>query len=194
MPTSKVSQKGVVLQYFKDNPNRDIPTAEVVDVVVQEYLRLTGKPLRDPDRAIRTLHSESRLIKVSDGIYRYEPGYVRMSDSLKVEFTQSEKEEILKAGYYRCAICGATEEQGAVLHIDHIRPRSKGGDASIENGQVLCSQHNNLKKNYSQTETCKRVFIQMQNRAVDLQDSEMRNFVRDVLVVFDRYGIDTHIQ
>jgi len=43
-----------------------------------------------------------------------------------------------------CRLCGAGPDD-AVLHVDHIIPRSQGGSSDIDNLQVLC-QHCNLGK------------------------------------------------
>jgi 5-methylcytosine-specific restriction protein A len=42
-----------------------------------------------------------------------------------------------------CSACGATED----LTGDHIHPRSKGGQATIENVRVLCRSCNSRKGN-----------------------------------------------
>ncbi len=81
----------------------------------------------------------------------------------------------------------------ATLHADHIVPRSKGGKATVDNGQVLCSQHNNLKKNYGQTETCKRMYRVLYDRAVALNDIAMREFIEDVMLIYEKHGINSHI-
>lgn len=52
------------------------------------------------------------------------------------------KKEVLSRGAYTCAQCGAKESQGAILHVDHIIPRSKGGSNDINNLQILCSACN----------------------------------------------------
>ena len=106
---------------------------------------------------------------------------------------QHKRKEILKAGNYKCAICGATEESGAVLHIDHIKPRSKGGKSAISNGQVLCSEHNNRKKFYAQTETGKMFFINLHSQAKEHNDSKLIAFVEDVLKVYETHDINSHI-
>ena len=43
-----------------------------------------------------------------------------------------------------CQLCGATKEKGAVLHVDHIKPRSKYPDLALtlDNLQVLCKDCN----------------------------------------------------
>ena len=42
----------------------------------------------------------------------------------------------------RCQLCGAEARDGAKLHIDHIRPWSKGGETALSNLRVLCAQCN----------------------------------------------------
>ena len=191
MPRSKITQKGLVLSYFKARPNQDVPTPEIVDWATAEYERITGKPLRDPDRMIRSLYSEGKLVKVRNGVYRYDPDAVfERGDEF---FSSAQKAEILKNGGYRCALCGVTEVEGADLHADHIVPRDKGGKATVENGQVLCSTHNNLKKNYGQTETCKRMYKVLYETAVRLDDPSMLAFVEDVMRVYEKHNINSHI-
>ena len=188
---AKITQKGLIFEYYENRPNQDIETPEVVDWATTVYLRLTGRHLRDPDRMIRSLYEEGKLIKVETGVYRYDPDAVSEGDDLN--FTAAQKSEILERGGYRCAICGATKATGTNLHIDHVRPRSKGGKAAIDNGQVLCSRHNNLKKNYGQTETCKRMYRAIYQQAVAANDITMLRFVEDVMRVYDEHNINSHI-
>lgn len=102
MVERRVTQKGLIFEYFMARPNQDIPTPEVVDWATEEYLRITGKPLRDPDRMIRSLFEEGKLIKEQIGLYRYDPEAV--TDKSEENFTASQKAEILKNGGYRCAM------------------------------------------------------------------------------------------
>jgi len=45
--------------------------------------------------------------------------------------------KILARDNFRCVYCGATA-QASQLHIDHVIPRSKGGDDKLENYVVAC--------------------------------------------------------
>ena len=51
----------------------------------------------------------------------------------------------------RCALCGATRDDRP-LHIDHIKPISRGGKTEYPNLQVLCSKCNLIKGNTDDTD------------------------------------------
>lgn len=188
----KVTQKEIIKEYFVANPNVDLPTAQIVDWVTREYAKRTGKTFRDPDRGIRQLAQEGYLMKIRKGLYRYEPNRVRVRNI--EEFTAKQKEEIKKRDGYKCVFCGIGEKEGEELHIDHITPRDKGGQATIDNGQTLCTKHNNIKKNYGQTEAGKRFFIDLHRRAVRIGDKDFETFCDDVLDVFEKHEIDMQIK
>lgn len=54
----------------------------------------------------------------------------------------------------RCSCCGASRADGAVMHVDHIKPRSKFPEIAldIENLQVLCDLCNVAKSNIDMTD------------------------------------------
>lgn len=186
-----VAQKALIIEFFEKNPNRDIKHPEVVDWVVVAYKKLTGKVFRDPDRAIRQLAQSGFLIKIAKGIYRYDPkkAYKRELE----DFTATQKEAILKRDGYKCVICGRGKKEGVELHVDHIKPKDLGGEATIENGQTLCSQHNFIKKNLRQTETGKKMFIRLYELAKSEGNEELKNFCADVLETYEKYNINGHI-
>ena len=187
----EISQKNLIIEFFKANQNKDVPHPEVVDWLTAEYTRRTGKVFRDPDRGIRKLYQEGFLIKVSKGVYRYDPEQV--GKNKVTSFSAAQKEEILKRGGYRCAICGRGKKEGMELHIDHIKPADRGGKAIVENGQVLCSQHNFFKKNLSQSESAKRFFINFHQTAKAEGEKELEEFSREVLELYEKHNINGHI-
>ena len=189
--SGKITQRDIVLEYYRNHPNRDISHPEIVDWLNAEYPRRTGKVFRDPDRQIRSLHQEGMLIKISTGVYRYDPLHAMRRDL--EDFTQAQKEFILKRDGYKCAVCGRGEKDGMTLHVDHIKPKDKGGRAIVENGQVLCSEHNFRKKNYNQTEIAKKLFINLHERSRGANDEKLVAFCQDILVVYKRHGVNGHI-
>ena len=50
--------------------------------------------------------------------------------------------KILKRDSFRCTICGASAQEGAKLHVDHIIPISKGGKTVESNLRTLCERCN----------------------------------------------------
>lgn len=184
-------QKDLLIEFFKKNPNRDIKHPEVVDWVVSIYKERTGKVFRDPDRAIRYLAQSGFLIKIAKGIYRYDPDKAYKRDI--EEFTAAQKKLILKRDGYKCVICGRGKKDGVDLHIDHIKPKDLGGEATIENGQTLCSQHNFIKKNFKQTETGKKMFIRLYELAKSEKNEELKKFCTDVLETYEKHNINGHI-
>ena len=57
-----------------------------------------------------------------------------MSDSIRYN--------VLRRDGFRCQICGATAKDGVKLHVDHIRPVSKGGRTEMSNLRTLCERCN----------------------------------------------------
>jgi HNH endonuclease len=66
--------------------------------------------------------------------------------------------EALRKNDGRCELCGASKHDGAVLHVDHIKPRSRFPDLALvlSNLQVLCDNCNLGKSNTDKTDWRKR--------------------------------------
>lgn len=184
-------QKDLIIEFFKKNPNRDIKHPEVVDWVVATYKKRTGKVFRDPDRAIRHLAQSGFLIKIAKGIYKYDPKKVQQRELQ--DFSAAQKKEILERDGYKCVVCGKGIKDGVELHVDHIKPKDLGGEATIENGQTLCSQHNFIKKNLKQTETGKKMFIRLYELAKSEKNPELMKFCAEILDIYEKHDINGHI-
>ena len=125
-------------------------------------------------------------------MYKYSPDYVHNREL--EDFTQAQRKEILERDAYRCVICGRGKEDGIELQVDHIKPKDLGGKATITNGQTLCAIHNFRKKNYQQTETGKKMFIRLYELAKSIDDNETMNFCSQILEVFEKNGVNGHIE
>jgi hypothetical protein len=181
----------LIMEYFEAHPQQNLKHAPVVDWVEEQYVKLTGKKPRDPWRAIRKLHQEGKLIKVSKGVYRYDPTYVHEEELF--DFPEDVKEAIFRRDNYRCVVCGLGRNDGVEICADHIVPKDKGGTNTVENGQTLCTQHNLIKKNYSQTEAGKRYFIKMYEQAIKNNDVKTINFCKQIFDAYNKHGINKHI-
>ncbi|MDR3049367.1 MAG: HNH endonuclease [Elusimicrobiota bacterium] len=187
----KISQSKLLKSFFVKNPNRDIEHPEVVDWVTAEYKKLTGEVFRDPDRQIRKFHQVGLLIKVRKGVYRYDPKFAHKR--ILEEFTQVQKEAILKRDGYKCVICGRGIKEGVELHIDHVIAKDLGGKATMDNGQVLCSRCNFMKKKAKQTESGKKMFIRLYELSKKENQKDVLDFVTEVLEVYEKHGVNGHI-
>jgi len=186
-----IVQAELIMEYFRDNPNREIGHPEIVDWCVARYKKRTKQVFRDPDRAIRKLSQSGQLIKIKKGIYKYDPDFV-INRKLE-DFTPEQKERIFKKDNYRCVYCGKGKADGVEIHADHIIPKDLGGKAEIANGQTLCAQHNFNKKNLKQTETGKKMFIHLYELSNYLKENKLKNFCQDILAVYEKYDMNGHI-
>ena len=66
--------------------------------------------------------------------YQVKMERAKMSDSLRYD--------ILRRDNFRCQLCGATAQEGAKLHVDHIVPVAKGGRTISSNLRTLCDRCN----------------------------------------------------
>jgi 5-methylcytosine-specific restriction endonuclease McrA len=189
---TKTTIADLIMEYFRMHSKKDLGHGPVVDWVEEQYLKLYDKKPRDTWRGIRRLHQEGFLIKVRKGIYRYDPDIIQHRELY--EFPPEVKEAIFKRDGYRCIVCRRGREDGVEIHADHRTPLDKGGTNTIDNGQTLCSEHNFLKKNYSQTEFGKRFLIRLYNDAVDKDDQRMAKFCKEIFDIYDKYGINSHIR
>lgn len=188
----KKSITDLIIEYFKKHPNLELSHAPVVDWVEEQYKKLYNKKPRDTWRAIRMLHQKGFLIKVKKGVYKYDPNLINNVEL--DDFSPELKKQILKRDGYKCIICGRTEKEGYELHIDHILPKDKGGKATLENGQTLCSICNFRKKNYNQTESGKKMFIRLWETAKRIHDEETQKFCEEILKTYDKFNINGHIE
>lgn len=50
--------------------------------------------------------------------------------------------DVLRRDGFRCVKCGRGREDGVKLHVDHIKPVSRGGKSVMSNLQTLCEDCN----------------------------------------------------
>lgn len=192
MAETKKTIANLILEYFQKHPKEELEHGPVVDWVEEQYLKLSGKKPRDTWRGIRRLHQEGILIKVKKGVYKYDPDLVE--NRALYEFPAEIKEAIFKRDGYKCIVCARGKENGIEIHADHKTPLDKGGANTIENGQTLCSEHNFLKKNFSQTEFGKRFLIRLYKDALEKKNEKMVKFCKEIFDVYDKYEINSHIE
>ncbi|MCX6141479.1 MAG: HNH endonuclease [Candidatus Kapabacteria bacterium] len=84
------------------------------------------------------------------------PSVIRLSAYLRVPFRKIElsRKNILRRDGYRCQYCGSNQSP---LTVDHIIPRSRGGNDIWENLTCACVKCNNKKGNRTPDEAHMRL-------------------------------------
>jgi len=188
----KLSIRDLVMKYFNKHLNEELEHGPVVDWVEKEYLKIYNKKPRDTWRTIRKLYQEGWLIKVRKGVYKRMRNY--KGDYVLSPFPDEIKRQIFERDNYRCVICGNGLHNGYEIHADHIKPQSKGGQSTLENGQTLCSEHNMLKKYLNQTETGKKMFIRLYELAKKENNLKLADFCKEILLTYEKHNINCHIK
>ena len=188
MTKNTKSQLEYVGDYFKSRPNEEIQTTKAKAYIEKKYLTETGKRFEDPDRAIRTLYQKGEIIKIRDGLYKYDPSYSG-KDKTFHDFPEKIKKQILKRDNYRCVFCKFGKKEKAELHVDHKVPRDRGGPSTLENGQTLCSRCNFLKKNMSMNSLGKKIFDDLLKKSMKNKNKEMIKIAKEFLALFKKYNL-----
>lgn len=99
------------------------------------------------DKAIIVESDESRIIQTANGMHIPYPLVIRLLKYRKVEFYAAD-EEFSRSGVFRrdnytCGYCG--KKSGDKRTLDHIIPKSKGGEDSWLNSMTACFKCNNKK-------------------------------------------------
>ena len=188
-------QAGIAFEYFLERPDQDVEHDDIVPWIIGMYQQRFGKFCRDPDRAIRKLHDMGLLIKVSKGVYRFEPDAI--TANILEDFTEEMKHVVKQRDGNRCVVCGMGTVDGVELQVDHITPRSKGGKAEIENAQTLCGSHNYRKNKLGQLELGSRMFQRLRaqaksTQAIHPESIKVIEFCDEVLEIYKKYGFQSN--
>jgi hypothetical protein len=70
----------------------------------------------------------------------------------KIKVMPAIRWQVFQRDNWKCVACGKGSHQNAILQVDHIRPRSKGGEDTIDNFQTLCHICNSGKSNRDDTD------------------------------------------
>lgn len=64
------------------------------------------------------------------------------NDEEHAKVTRAMRYDVLRRDGFRCVKCGRGGEDGVKLHVDHIKPVSRGGKSVMDNLQTLCEDCN----------------------------------------------------
>jgi 5-methylcytosine-specific restriction endonuclease McrA len=75
-----------------------------------------------------------------------------LSAEQKIRVMPAIRWQVFQRDQWKCVSCGRNSHNGAILHVDHIIPRSRGGLDSLSNYQTLCDLCNIGKSNRDATD------------------------------------------
>lgn len=73
--------------------------------------------------------------------------YERLATAERAMLSDEMRYDVLRRDGFRCVLCGMSAKDGAILHVDHIIPVSKGGKSELSNLRTLCEKCNIGKSN-----------------------------------------------
>lgn len=133
--------------------------------------KMDAKPTRVPrqnkaakKRSKKSSTKLNRRIKLQNDVRTTAPSFPRQTLVAGVDVTSDAflstfqwrkvRMEAIKKYGPRCMCCGATPATGAVMNVDHIKPRKKWPSLALDvnNLQVLCHECNHGKGNWDQTD------------------------------------------
>lgn len=117
-------------------------------------------------RGVKDNHENKQIVK------RYHEAHEMDSDYRKKAFDNSDS----NYGWYTCPKCGGKFRKKD-MDADHILPKSKGGDNSRYNLQLLCS-HCNRSKQASTSET--KADLRRRREELRRQDKEDVQFLNNM--------------
>jgi hypothetical protein len=96
------------------------------------------------------IKGDDKYVQSNTGVFDLEKAKTRADSKIKV--MPSIRWQVFQRDSWRCVACGHSAEEGRILHVDHIIPRSKGGKDEIDNYQTLCDICNIGKSNKDETD------------------------------------------
>lgn len=113
-----------------------------IEKISAEQKGKSGAPKKRDEAVKTTTLSKKKVKEVKDNSFLL--GYAWRSLRMKA----------IKIYGRECMCCGASKENGAVINVDHIKPRAKNPELALDlsNLQILCHECNHGKGNWDETD------------------------------------------
>lgn len=137
----------------------------------ERYYLKANQFLHDDGKATKTFHTKVEVLQLLIHHYKFTPGNLENSERVFKKFVEEHIEKsakrfftsqswkrvryaALKRSNGKCELCNRGKEDGVVLHVDHIKPKSKYPELALKlnNLQVLCGDCNFGKSNKDETD------------------------------------------
>ena len=138
--------KTKLLKYFKEHVGEQIPRATLDELVDH---------VGSWERSLRTLRDDGYVVEYNRSTKCYCFPHAEPQNEPKDEryINNKLRSLVMIRDNSTCQMCGKNVKDDHIrVHIDHIVPLSWGGKTELDNLQVLCSNCNEGKKNYVESE------------------------------------------
>lgn len=155
----------VIASGLKLTSRRGVTKTELFQNIKRVWLKLGRQPMRKemtpdvsefPWRSYRTAFGSFRkaleeFVEVANKrrMHKHKTPFIDITQALAKNRTNRRvgyglRYKVLQRDRYKCVLCGSSPAygNGTRLHIDHIKPYSKGGETVLSNLQTLCEACN----------------------------------------------------
>ena len=146
IPTSGLGYEYRDLEKKKLTDLKLTPVCDPQITVTKQYITPKGKNhyRLSQGYAIDKIESAINARRDADERERLYKAHIERERAL---VTDRLRYQVMQRDKFRCQICGASQADGVQLHVDHIKPVSKGGKTEMKNLRTLCDRCNRGKGN-----------------------------------------------
>lgn len=106
---------------------------------------------------------------------------------MKTKFTKIQRRQILERDGNRCVFCGRGDKESR-LYVGYIMPPQKPeSETNIDNGQVLCGEHNASVSRHGTLGAAVYMFADLSKKSTSLGDSKLKNFCKEISQSYNRH-------
>lgn len=135
---------GIANMYYSLSESSGRDTVGVRLAAMKNALEENRKYMKRPqiEQCERFISRAQELFNRKEEAYRKLPAQRRFVQEQRRIMTDSLRYDVMRRDNFRCQLCGATQADGYMLHVDHIIPVSKGGKTEMNNLRTLCERCN----------------------------------------------------
>ena len=124
-------------------------------IIKRDIEKLEEKLIPYLEKYFLTNNEEELILKLSNDDLED----IKLIAETKIKVQTGIRWQVFKRDNWKCLSCGRSAKENIILHIDHIIPRSKGGNDNIDNYQTLCETCNIGKSNKDETDLRKNITL-----------------------------------
>ena len=140
-PEEVMASSGLTVKKFRETEDgmiREIIDSIREDCIVEIRLRYcTPKGECLAERAVQT---DYRGLKEAYSSQNRREAARLAEEYERSRLTASLRYDVMIRDRFRCVLCGTSQEDGAELYVDYIRPVSEGGKTEMDNLRTVCSR------------------------------------------------------